>query len=137
MPNWVMHHAEFYGKEDKIREIAQAIDDHGGFLSHIIPLPPEATETIIINDGTPLGVFAEGGYEMALDLWGSKWGDCDTRYEMTDLPGGNACLSAKFNSAWGPIDVGLQRLCARLNVAVTDFYWEEQPEFVEIGRAHV
>jgi hypothetical protein len=44
------------------------------------------------------------GYQWCLDNWGTKWGDCHTRYEVASKPIAHATFY--YDTAWAPADFG-------------------------------
>ena len=74
-------------------------------LGHFFPLPVDATKEIKTDDGKTHSVFSDTGYNTAVQTWGTKWPDSESR--ITEFPDS---LNWKFDSPWGPPGEGLRRL---------------------------
>lgn len=101
MPNWCNNQVEVSGPKEQIAEFRSRIVSSKKsaegmsveILHTLLPLPEGTTEKVGDTE-----VFSATGYETTLDLWGSKWGDCDTEVSY-DEP---TSMGFNFTSAWSP-----------------------------------
>lgn len=103
MPNYCWNTTDVTGPAEQITEFHQRVLTEEGDIQiceSLLPLPDWATKTV---DGGSFTVFANGGYQTAVDLWGSKWGDFS--HEVTDTPGHYV-----YQTAWSPITNGLKAI---------------------------
>ena len=108
-------------------------------FSRLLPMPENGHKHIIVNEGADneqrCSVFAkpsdgdEGefidGYAWCCDNWGTKWGDCETDFEL--FPALNNMVLT-YNTAWGPAFSGwinVSKLFPRLSFLTT---YEEEGE---------
>ena len=79
-----------------ISEVASDLDSfpEARIFHSLLPFPENGHATLHQTNGQNLGsVFAKDdetagtidGYQWALDNWGTKWGDCSTRYEVAQI----------------------------------------------------
>ena len=123
MPNWCSNDLYVSGPEKELKEfmneLTNTVDVPRTERTNVIeicqtflPLPDDAYKIEEIADGTTLSVFTDTGYDTACDLWGSKWGDCDTGMDV-DSPhydGDKSYANFQYQSAWGPITEGLLKI---------------------------
>lgn len=134
MPNWCWNHAEIVGDKEELDRFWQDVtaiggetDDSGEFhpktpvLEHFMPLPDWATETRTGPNGETYGVFAEGGYEEACRLWGTKWPDGESRLKREEN-----CVTWFFTSPWGSPNEGIGRLSKLYPTLVFGLCCEEE-----------
>lgn len=112
MPNHVAHFATLYGKPETIAEIKAVIDNDESLMEHYLPLS-----------------CGEWDYDVACEEWGSKWGDYET--QVTDDEESDDEVNIVFQSAWGPLRPGLDRLSEALGLTIVVSWIEEQPAFCE------
>ena len=125
MPNWCSNTTTVYGSVDDLTKFVEAVkcdersdevaSDLGSFpeariFDKLLPFPENGHAT------TPSGacqVFAAedettgtiDGYQWALDNWGTKWGDCNTRYEVSPQIAGitsGTHVTFYYDTAWAP-----------------------------------
>lgn len=133
MPNWCSNTTTVYGSVDDLTKFVEAVksdersDDVASDLDEfpearifhrLLPFPENGHATLTQTNGQDLGnVFAKAdettgtidGYQWALDNWGTKWGDCSTRYEVapqTSGPTGGTHVTFYYDTAWAPADFG-------------------------------
>ena len=129
MPNHIYTTATIFGPTDALTTIHDLAEKGESVLAHFLPLPAEASETrtSTLPDGTTTtySVFAEGGYAMALDLWGSKWADYETEVVCDDRTNTDPCLTLRFQSAWSPVVEGYVKLSTMLGITAILGYEDE------------
>ena len=131
MPNWCSNTTTVYGSVDDLTKFVEAVkcdersdevaSDLGSFpeariFDRLLPFPENGHATLTQTNGQNLGnVFAKedetagtiDGYQWCLDNWGTKWGDCNTRYEVApQIAGitGDTHVTFYYDTAWGPAD---------------------------------
>lgn len=111
MPNHVAHYVTIHGPAETIADIRSVVErDEESLMEHYLPLS-----------------CGEWDYGVACDEWGTKWGDYETR--VCGEGGPDTELDIVFQSAWGPLRPGLDRLSALLGVTIVASWIEEQPAF--------
>lgn len=106
-------------------------------FSRLLPVPENGFRHLVINEGMDnertSSVFARpedgdeyiDGYAWCLANWGTKWGDCDTDFELFwSQPKGRIVLT--YTTAWGPAFEGwinVSKLFPKLSFVTT--YEEE------------
>lgn len=106
MPNYCWNVTDVEGPAESVATFHEKVtteDGSIGFCEKLLPLPEWATETRDMGGGVTIGVFADGGYQAAVNLWGSKWGDFS--HEVIDQLG-----HYEYQTAWGPITKGIQAI---------------------------
>lgn len=96
MPNWCNNTLDVSGPKEDIKKYLEAVktqEEQYDLISRIVPLPAGSTE-----DREFGSVFTDDGYNKAIELWGSKWADCDTYLNGST----DEYLGFSFQSAWGP-----------------------------------
>ena len=111
MPNWCYQTITVKGpREEQLRlvEETRIQGDEPNVrslrLANLVPLDPRAIK-MISSSGSEYSTFSSeedgfDGYMHALEIWGSKWGDCETA--VTDEECEQTILWTK--SAWSPIN---------------------------------
>lgn len=141
MPNWVQNKVTITGPTEKVQEIYELINtpdgaDPASILKHYFPLPDEATKEVEYTDKDgntkSYGAFTDTGYDTALELWGTKWADCDTYVadQPTDVGSGFSELTFSCQSAWSPPLAGWQALSEKFDLMIATSFEEEQPDFI-------
>ena len=128
MPNWCSNTTTVYGSVDDLTKFVEAVkcdersdevaSDLDGFpeariFDRLLPFPenghtttPSGVATVFAKEDTSEGTI--DGYQWALDNWGTKWGDCHTRYEAElgedYAEHGNQHVTFYYDTAWGPAD---------------------------------
>lgn len=135
MPNHIFTTATIFGPTDVLTTIYNLADTDNNdaanpsVLEHYLPLPAEATETTTRTnaDGTTTttSVFTPGGYEQALDLWGSKWGDYELDTIDDSRDAADPSITIRFQSAWAPVVEGYRKLSALLGIDAVLGYEDE------------
>ena len=121
MPNWCSNTTTVYGSVDDLTKFVEAVkcdersddvaSDLGDFpeaqiFGRLLPFPENGHEPLIQTNGKELGgVFSKkddiagtiDGYQWALDNWGTKWGDRNTRYEVSPTH-----VTFHYDTAWAP-----------------------------------
>lgn len=123
MPNWCNNEMSVTGPEEQIAAFRSSLIDENQtdtrsveILNKLLPLPEGTTEMV----GTT-SVFTPTGYETTLELWGSKWGDCDTEF-LADEPN---YLGFHFTSAWSPPINGMIHISEMFPELVFVMFYEE------------
>ena len=125
MPNWCDNKLTVKGSgEEMARFVERAKTTLGAnkSLCSWYPLPDDAHKEVTWEnkDGEPMTftAFSDTGYQTALDMWGTKWGDCDTVINNEE----ENEIEFRYQTAWANAD----RLIARMS--------EEYPSlvFVEV-----
>ena len=132
MPNWCSNTTTVYGSVDDLTKFVEVVksdersdevaSDLDGFpeariFATLLPFPENGHKNIELPDGGTGGsVFAKkddiagtiDGYQWCLDNWGTKWGDCHTRYEAElgedYVEHGTQHVTFYYDTAWGPAD---------------------------------
>lgn len=128
MPNWCSNTTTVYGSVDDLTKFVEAVkcdersdevaSDLDGFpeariFDRLLPFPENGhttttsgVVTVFAKEDTSEGTI--DGYQWALDNWGTKWGDCHTRYEAElgedYAEHGNQHVTFYYDTAWGPAD---------------------------------
>ena len=133
MPNWCWNDVMIYGEQpdrDKFLSDVKAIGgtDNGDefefsqpVLEHFFSLPADASKEMTTDDGTTYSVFTDTGYNTAVQTWGTKWPDSNTR--ITEFPDS---LNWKFDSPWGPPVEGIAKLSELYPTLYFANAWEEE-----------
>lgn len=129
MPNHIYTTATIFGPTDALTTIHDLADNGKSVLAHFLPLPADACEerTYTQQDGTTFtsSVFAPGGYEMAVDLWGSKWADYEVEVLNDDRQDAKPSITLRFQSAWSPVVEGYTKLSTMLGITAVLTYEDE------------
>lgn len=133
MPNHVHNTLYIAGWPEEVKRFATDVGERS-ICDALLPLPEEASVQMTAPDGKVIGsAFATierdgvDGYRMAIDLWGTKWGDYETRCNGLTEDG---VLSYSFDTAWGIADKAFISISAEyplLRFALVAI--EEQPAF--------
>jgi hypothetical protein len=124
MPNWCNNSVKITGPQEDIDTFLNDVLALGGegvsqenghhsfrpdkdILSGFFPLDPSAYKEVEFANGTTMTAFADNGAEMAYDLWGSKWPDCESNLSWVE---GEASVSWGFQTAWSPTGAGTRLL---------------------------
>ena len=107
MPNHCTNYLQVDGTAEDVKSFMDAVsvptthDEEYQICRTLLPLPEDAHKTI---DGGTVSVFSDTGYDTALRLWGTKWGDYDVQLLESSNP-----LSANFFylTAWSPMTEAL------------------------------
>tara|TARA_R110002051_G_scaffold158392_1_gene229740 strand:+ start:458 stop:1165 length:708 start_codon:yes stop_codon:yes gene_type:complete len=125
MPNWCSNTTTVYGSVDDLTKFVEAVkcdersdevaSDLGSFpeariFDRLLPFPenghattPSGVGNVFAKDDETAGTI--DGYQWALDNWGTKWGDCNTRYEVApQIAGvtGGTHVTFYYDTAWAP-----------------------------------
>jgi len=98
MPNHCWNTTEVFGPDEDVQFFHERVANDLANLTEVeicdslLPLSPSAIKTV---KGMTSTVFASNGYELAVELWGTKWGDYDTEGN----PG-----KYTYTTAWGPME---------------------------------
>jgi len=130
MPNWVHNTLDVTGTAASAFEqaVEAALAKGIGFLPHLIPPPPYTEEDTIRDEDGEVRFYALSNDRRLWDNqnWGVKWGDCSTTL-CDDIDG---TVTVRFDTAWGPADVGIAKVSELYPAAVfTVHSIEEQPSF--------
>ena len=136
MPNHTAVTVEIVGSPDALDQLAELASEGKSILKHFIPLPENAitTHTGLTEDGEPFEyqAFAEtrnggevDGYNLACNLWGTKWADYDVDLIVDDRSDANPSIKIRCNSAWSPPVEGYRKLTEILPIAVVLSYQDE------------
>lgn len=134
MPNWCNNTVEISHTDPfKIKFLADAMME-GKFLSHVIPVPQELTDTMSgflgdteaqkeLERKTAENVAKYGAgnwYDFCVSRWGTKWEvDC----EGVDVSEDGLTVTANFDSAWSP-PIGVYEELVDLGFQVKAMYFE-------------
>lgn len=108
MPNWCDNHMTIYGPADKVLDFVGGVEamTERSFIKKYAPLNPDDPD------------FYD--YDLAIEKWGTKWGDCNLSMpssdKMTGLTAdehGNITISINFDTAWGPAAEGIVTVSER------------------------
>jgi hypothetical protein len=141
MPNWCSNGVTISHEDTaKIAALADAMAA-GKFLSHIIPVPQELTDTMagsygdderqkLLEAQTARNIEQYGfsnWYDFCINKWGTKWDvDCSGSIEVSE---DGLTIIASFDSAWAPP-------CAVYEAMVEDGY-DVQAYYYEPGMGFV
>jgi hypothetical protein len=140
MPNYVYSTVYVMGYSENVEAFFQSFKHGENFIETLLPLPKEATK-IITWDGSDTGypVFTNlhedgvDGYQMAVNLWGTKWTCLDKQGTPNHVFLGTYDFVAyEFTSAWSPFYPALEKISKmypKLLFSVGSI--EEQPAFAE------
>lgn len=143
MPNWVSTTASVKGSREELQKFLDGIKDNR-ILESYVPCPEELRETMsgFSNDEEKMEELrkkqevniAKYGhkdwYEWQYEVWGTKWGDCDTHIEpMTQLSSGEYEVSIYFQTAWGSASAGFQQVSAMFPSLMFFFEYDEEAGF--------
>jgi len=117
MPNWCSNTTTVYGSVDDLTKFVEAVKcdersdevatDRGAFpeariFDRLLPFPenghattPNGGCTVFAAEDETAGTI--DGYQWCLDNWGTKWGDCNTRYEVSPTH-----VTFYYDTAWAP-----------------------------------
>ena len=158
MPNWCGNQTTVSGPSQDLDDFFQRIVNPTAFSTEVevekhsdaptiavfdrlLPVPENGYKKTVVNEGADnertCSVFAQpavdgdeyiDGYAWCVNNWGTKWGDCDTSYEL--FPEWNN-LVLTYTTAWGPAGAGwinVSKLFPKLSFLTT--YEEEGNGFV-------
>jgi hypothetical protein len=137
MPNHVYTNTEFHTTDPEQRATLKRLaENNESIIAHYVPLPDQYSETKSWTNHNgetfTTSVFTEGGYNAAIDLWGSKWAD----YELEVMDETPEVISIRHQSAWAPSNEGLRKVSAILGITISTSYTEESGEFVGAAIFH-
>jgi hypothetical protein len=110
-----------YGPADKVLDFVGGVEamTERSFIKKYAPLNPDDPD------------FYD--YDLAIEKWGTKWGDCNLSMPSSDkLTGhtpdehGNICISMNFDTAWGPAAEGMITVSERWPTLVFGLTFNEQ-----------
>jgi Ferredoxin-like domain in Api92-like protein len=115
MPNWCENYLQVDGDKLEVLSFVNAVSapisgepedgEEYRICRSLLPLPENAHK--ILDNG--IRAFTDIGYNTALAMWGTKWGDCDTTMLESSTP-----VSANFyyQTAWSPMTEALLSISA-------------------------
>jgi hypothetical protein len=143
MPNWVSTTATVTGSREELSKFLDGIKDKK-ILESYVPCPQELRDTMsgFTNDEKEMEELrnkseanvAKYGYpnwyEWQYEVWGTKWGDCDTYIEpITELGNGAHEVSITFQTAWGPASEGFRKVSSMFPSLMFTFTYDEEAGF--------
>lgn len=143
MPNWVSTTMSVTGSREELQKFLDGILDDR-ILDSYVPCPAELRETVSgwSNDEAEQAErekkyqanIAKYGYkdwyDWQYEVWGTKWGDCDTHIEpMTELANGKWEVSIYFQTAWGSASNGFRKVSAMFPTLRFIFEYDEEAGF--------
>jgi hypothetical protein len=140
MPNWVSTQVSIKGSQDELNRFLKGINESKSIMESYLPCPQELRDTMsgfIANDEEAMEELrkkqeeniAKFGhkdwYEWQYEVWGTKWGDCDTNFEPVV---GNE-LQGYFMTPWGPALNGFLRISKMFPTLMFVFTYDEEAGF--------
>lgn len=146
MPNWCTTNMRVTGPQEDVIKFTSGFTAGGKFLESYLPCPTELRETIsgsfvdedkaaelkLKSDANQAKYGYPNWYEWQLDVWGAKWGDCDTVHEEDILNQDGSYSSLwTFQTPWGPATQGWKTISAMFPTLVFQFSHDEEAGFFE------
>lgn len=127
MPNWCDNHLRVTGDNAELKRFVKAItsdDDSIQILKNLLPFPSELEgKDITDKDGNAIArAFTDGGYSWCLDVWGTKWADCETEILVEE----DDNLVIRYQTAWSPALEGLKRVSVLFPTLQFQSDWVEE-----------
>lgn len=142
MPNWVSTTLTVKGSEEEVKRFANGIKD-SLILESYFPCPTELRDTV--SGSVPVDKQAEhlaqqesnkakyghkDWYDWQYDIWGTKWGDCDTDISNPlGFSDGSWEVLVHYKTAWGPADAGFLKVSAMFPTLLFIFDYDEEAGF--------
>ena len=142
MPNWVSTRLTVKGSEEVVKRFANGIKD-SQILESYIPCPTELRDTVsgwvgeekadehrqqMESNTTKYGF--KDWYDWQYDIWGTKWGDCDTDINNPlGFSDGSWEVPIQYKTAWGPAEAGFIKVSAMFPTLLFIFDYEEEAGF--------
>ena len=142
MPNWVSTRLTVKGSEEEVKRFANGIKD-SQILESYIPCPTELRDTVsgwvgeekadehrqqMESNTTKYGF--KDWYDWQYDIWGTKWGDCDTDINNPlGFSDGSWEVPIQYKTAWGPAEAGFIKVSAMFPTLLFIFDYEEEAGF--------
>lgn len=142
MPNWVSTRLTVKGSEEEVKRFIDGIKD-SKILESYIPCPTELRDTVSGSVGeekaeehrkqqesntTKYGF--KDWYDWQYDIWGTKWGDCDTDINNPlGFSDGSWEVPIQYKTAWGPADAGFLKVSAMFPTLLFIFDYNEEAGF--------
>ena len=141
MPNWVSTTLTVKGSEEEVKRFVDGI--HLSILESYIPCPMELRDTVSGFVGEEkaeehrkqqeLNIAKYGHqdwYNWQYDIWGTKWGDCDTDISNPlGFSDGSWEVLIHYVTAWGPADAGFLKVSAMFPTLLFIFDYDEEAGF--------
>lgn len=144
MPNWVSTTASVSGSQEEVQRFIAGIKD-ARILESYVPCPQELRDTMsgFSNDEEVMEEMRKKNadniakyghkdwYEWQYEVWGTKWGDCDTHIEPPTVLDNGVCeVSIYFQTAWGPASNGFRLVSALFPTLTFMFEYDEEAGFL-------
>lgn len=117
MPNWCNNSMSIHGPEAQVRAIVDSVrpgDENKELgLTTFMPQPKDESGELI------------GGVSWQYEMWGTKWGDCDTEISYEDYNGDSSTASLGYTTAWGPMSGLIKEISRQHPDVVIDIEYEE------------
>ena len=142
MPNWVSTRLTVKGSEEEVKRFLSGIKD-SKILESYIPCPTELRDTVSGSVGeekaeehrqqqesntTKYGF--KDWYDWQYDIWGTKWGDCDTDINNPlGFSDGSWEVPIQYKTAWGPAEAGFLKVSAMFPALFFMFDYNEEAGF--------
>ena len=146
MPNWCSTNLTVTGPAEEMDRFLAGLKKEGNehrLIDSYLPCPEELTETV---DGWSSDedeqkkreeLYAKNiekyGYKSWYDwqyaVWGTKWGDCDTRFVQSFVRGENKVAQWNYMTAWGPMTNGWLKVSEMFPNLVFEFEHDEEGGF--------
>ena len=143
MPNWVSTTLTVKGSEEEVKRFVDGIKD-SKILESYIPCPAELRDTVSgsFQDEEKMAELRkqqesniakyghQDWYNWQYDIWGTKWGDCDTDISSPlGFSDGSWEALIHYQTAWGPADAGFLKVSAMFPTVFFIFDYEEEAGF--------
>lgn len=142
MPNWVSTSLSVKGSESEVKRFIDGIKD-SKILESYIPCPTELRDTVsgFVGEEKQAEHLAQqesnkakygyqDWYNWQYDIWGTKWGDCDTWIgEPAQNANGEWELPMNYQTAWGPAEAGFLRVSTLFPELLFTFEYDEEAGF--------
>lgn len=146
MPNWCDTHLTVSGPTEEIDKFISGLKrDNDGIhiMDSYLPCPEELKNTVDgwssdedeqkkreeLYDSNIAKYGYRSWYDWQYAVWGTKWGDCDTRMEQVFVRDNEKVAEFYYQTAWGPMTNGFMEISKRFPNLLFQFAHDEEGGF--------